>query len=1259
MDKQITNDIVFLLEIKSKEDFARVSNFISKVCAHEELSVKETSGILYKRGHRQDELIGTSRWYQNILNRYGNFLEHKEIEKANQVDFRSIQRPEGIKDINDKFKVIYFVIIDQKNLYEIAQYQELLLIMAGYPNACIYTLIRGNDDFYYKLSQYIALVVYKLGLWNRIMVERGENITRLQMRNIRQSTKFLPLILVDRENVERLKDKCINQLGKQMFSDLFSGKIKKYGDIKDKITWNELGGIVMLFLENAKKLKEIDRDGFIKIISGLDVLALAFLTYSMKNFSEDIDIQQLRAYAEIQQQYANACHQLLENILFHSKAGWGILSIRIHETEKKTGLVRYLSDNYGMENAGNDYFEVCISDFAGEHQNQNIAECFWTNLEELYQHMFLGIRPINLFKSALGEEDSYAEAWRNYYRRPEYFGKHFGLRIFQRITSESKGMFVAESHKSHVSKGGEIYCYRMPESKREYVLPGTTYGILLPLKKSGLPAVEKDITQEYGDWLGRNPFKLLKMRSCQYPVGIEGGKYDSQQEKNEYIRCIADKLSAYMQERQEEILTIDGLMLKDSEAELWAKGLILASYEMKRRPHFVLYGCTENFISSFKNAMYEMYLMFMGDAFADKNFQIVLISLQGEQTVFLPGNIALTNALNQYISRIKGIRHTIMFENARMEEDMDMVLDNFIPFDVLVGRGEGTFFEEYVLKVLRQNIQEEKFGCQINQTHMRLGSTIHIDKFYEAELMFGSKYFVSRFAFLMLKDMYEDIREKKKLILYGYASYSETLLVTLRNAILALDKEKEVDYILLEREEERRGMQHADRIRYGQNFESEECRKAYTQERDYIVIVPINSTMKTHERLINLLLEENKNIKHKQILRNYALILVGPEKSDYWERAEGRQLKCRYNVKPQPRYFVSVPTEYQESLTCAMCFPEDPIQEYPLIEVNAASTIPNQAFGIVEGKTLDEERLDKKIKEIIKREEDKLQVLKKCMLYGHLERNESHYLYYVKTEELAYHAEKDILASLKEWKKNMPIDWNEYHIIVVPLHYSNCRFVEMVNGEVFQGMAYIIRIDFNKDFRSNAYAKYSNIRQYLQQLVEMNRNVTVKFHYVDDNIVTGRTFFRAKSLVETIVSQYSKEYPRVKIIIFDRVFTLIDRNSSETRMQYLKNDVGLQKVNQYFYTFLRIEISSLRNYGDSCVICNLHREAERLHHSAATGIVSDYWESCNQKFGLITLEDAAKRKEEREKEGKEDKYQERAYRRLICSHIIKTVFAEM
>lgn len=1235
--------------------FAKASNFIYKVTKHELLNNEETKGILYKQGEDTDAQIGTSEWHRQLENKYYDFCISKSLQS--RTDFKHINSPEGIRNINHPYRVIYYLRMQESDFVDVSQYRDLVLLIEGYKGAEIHGHIIGGKKLYFQLSQYLAWIALSFELRNYIYYEDKNDESgkpkRLQSKGILKSTSFLPLLYVNEENVQRMRDNCVHQLGQAVFLKIICEQCE-YKNIEADIKWTELGGIVMRFLKCKDIFAQINADDLKHILSQLDVLALALVVYSIKEDNRQWSAGEFNAYVKQQQQYANACHQLMENILFHSVAKWGLFSARV----KKENL------------------EIAICDFSADRLNKNMAEEFVDKLDVEWKDSFAGLQPENLFRSALGVGDEYIRVWQEYYSHPECFGKHFGLRIFQGITRSCKGAFWAESHSSHILKSGEQYLYGdgIIKSASNYVMPGTTYTILFPLRQDR-DAYGKEATQEYGNehgnWLCNRPEKLLKLRNREYEIECLNKVATNETEKNNIIRSRAEHIRTFMEMSDKtDIISVCADEFDGKDAELWAKSILIAQCCNEIRPHFVIWNCSEIFATGFCEVIRGLCSGGAENVFCNDRFQIALISLTGIQTIFLPGDMNLSDRLNRFNNRMRGIKSSIRFMDHEDEYDDGEISKNFIPFDVIVRSNGKSLFEEHVRQILEQDIQSEQYGCKINSTHMRLGSTIHINKFYEAEILFGNIYFISRFAFLMLQDIYESLLKShnKKITLYGYASYSETLLVMFRKAILALGKEHgiefDVDFIFLEREEERRERGHIDRIRYGRTFgqngetgDKEYGRESYMEQRQYIVIIPINSTLKTHQRLIGLLKEETPQITDDHILRNYALILIGPDKCKYWEKSDNNVLLCTYHIKPDPRYFIQVNTDYQEPLTCEMCFPKHAIWEKPLIEVNAASTIPDQAFGIVTYRQLQQVKM-REITSFIEREEEKLSAVKGCLVYKHLTRNDSHFLFYVKTEELVVLEEKRIIKSLQEWAGNVKIKDTEYHIIVAPMHYSNCQFVEMVNEQIFSGMASVLRIDFNKDFRNNAYAKYSNIRQYLRQLSEMEKEIQVKFHYVDDSIITGRTFFRAKSLVESITNLYREDFPNVQVAIFDCIFTLLDRNSTETRMQYLGSTTKIDDAEKYFYCFLNIKVSCLRNYGDSCTICNLHKEADHLYCNSSTGMMSDYWSAAHKKFRLLTLEDIGM-KDDQSISSENEKIKERAYHRLFCTHMIKVVLDEI
>ena len=164
-------------------------------------------------------------------------------------------------------------------------------------------------------------------------------------------------------------------------------------------------------------------------------------------------------------------------------------------------------------------------------------------------------------------------------------------------------------------------------------------------------------------------------------------------------------------------------------------------------------------------------------------------------------------------------------------------------------------------------------------------------------------------------------------------------------------------------------------------------------------------------------------------------------------------------ISPIPEFFVEVTLDYMEPLECNMCFPTHIIDEQPLIEVNAASTIPNQAIGLI-GRELEECKINW---QELHREEQRLEGLKDILLYRHLERNENHFLFYFQTERLIVQNPEEVCDWLKEIKEKVEVNPNDYVILFCPAHFSNAGFIEYVNNYVFGSAAVIVRMGTDKE----------------------------------------------------------------------------------------------------------------------------------------------------------------------------------------------------
>lgn len=1224
------NTIVFKISVDTAESCGKLANFIYKRENHLDMDHEEIDIVIYK-------------YYMKET--YSDRISDKWIRKIyNDAKFINIRQPENIKKVTSVFDVVYCVVIDPT--MDIVDISNIFLIKHFYSKLNILLLFeKCSDDNYFRTSQFLTSVNEKYPhFYEDCFFDCRGHIQRAQKNDVQFSRKFVPLQIIDKKNLQRLSQKVNDILEYDQIVNIISGG-KGIDDVKEEFII-----VAAKLLRGCTRIPSTDQiETVVSLVENLDVLSFLMLccTISSKDQKSSFEKTILQKYIYEIQQYAGAVRQLAENVVYHSKMSYGTLTIRIHAADSD-----YMKNQYGIEEKGKEsYLEIAVSDFCGDELRENIAQNFVRNIkDEKMKEKFKDLCPASFFVHEKGI--SVENAWNTFYEEPENIGKHFGLKIFQNIVTTFEGHFGAESHTDYINRRGDCY-YSYNGNEKRYCMPGTQYRIAVPLMRFRNVIAKQDTSLDSGLGIGQSICHILNYTTKQKSIVWKRDVSETQEEKNRQIQELSKKFKDLASEENNcDILYLP--MDNVVNGEIFAKALVIALYSIKRKLTIVLYQCTENQ----KHDIYNTLKVFFCNTaiesmFENRKNQIVLYSTDYSETVIDLESARHTDNINAYISYMKCINMDQYYLRKGNEElDIEEGSKGYIPCDILqeveIDNKCQTLFEHYTESILKKNIQEKEFGCKLEHTHMRLGSTIHIGDFYEAEILFGNKLFVSRFAVLLVKDMRSLLDNVSKVTLYGYGTYSETVLVQMVEMIQSYYNNRiDVDYIILEREEERRGFLHKDRIRYNQMFESKQERVEYFKNRKIVTVVLINSTLKTHIRLIKLFQDENDmQAVENWLLKNYAVLLVGSE-NRYWKLSKGKTVELSIEeIKPDPRYFIQLPVEYQEPRECEFCFPGNPIAEIPLIEVNAASTIPNQAFGI---RDLKKKKPGKIKYDDIKKTENKLKCLKGQFIYNHVQRNENHFLYYFKTEDIWIREKENIRSSLEEWKDSRKEDRkNQYHIIVSPMHYSNAGFIELVNDTVFNGNAILLRIDFDKEYRCNAYTKFSYLRNYIRQLREMNIQGLICVHYVDDVIISGRTFHRAKSLVETVLKEEGIFEEKVNIDIFDKVFVLIDRNSPDSRKQYVK-DV------EDFYSFIDVNISSLRNYGDSCVFCNLEKESLLLYDTAATELMAKYWERTSEKFRLYGLEEY---NDEHNKEQRKRADIDRAFRRLFCTHMAQCLLKE-
>lgn len=618
------------------------------------------------------------------------------------------------------------------------------------------------------------------------------------------------------------------------------------------------------------------------------------------------------------------------------------------------------------------------------------------------------------------------------------------------------------------------------------------------------------------------------------------------------------------------------------------------------------------------------------------------------------------------------------------------------PFDVILSDpSEETLsiFDKRILQLANRPIDDFPSGCKLDGIHMRLGSKVHIHAFYELAFLFYRTAIANRVAFQILKNLITRPSENPidlkhdDLIFYGYASYSKALLTSIQEIVRAyrsrplrsgLEAENDLEKKAQIQQELDDVPSHLALASYQHNLQTEfqaddtelyfdffdsilgenigGNRVRFNRSVKIIQIVPISSTLTTFDKMERKFFALAESQHKIETIARYTVFWVTDANATSWDKPRPNT-EARYwtkvtlsersiRINPQATciqgdifYFMRAPVEWEDPLSCQLCYPADVIGEVPLVETDQTSTVPTQQVRTMRGTV-------QFIKEEDHLENDtRLLALKSCVSYGHFRRENNHFQFYLETQSYF----NKVSRSLPEWLtklrdkdskiKNPPNP--VLNIIFSPEHTTNVGFAQYVNNYYFLGSAEIVCINEDKEFRSNFKCEHMALIHTIDDLLKgtsASEDLPVQFYFVDDTIISGDTFHKANSFLRSLIpTRYQYLFPPNMI---RKCFLLVDRLSRESKQAYVRN------VEQDFHSYLHIDLSNMRTQGDSCVVCKLKNNAETLLKRSATQNISKHWHKKAIRYSVHRYNKHADTSS-----GSDD----RAFRKLVLSHITQNV----
>lgn len=727
----------------------------------------------------------------------------KNIDKLSSKNILTYQDVDISLKTKKLYNGYYFRVVndDEADCVNLSFYE----LLADNLDNCYLGIIPIDNGDIYRISSFYSVLNYKHTIdfynkrffINQVREKDGNNriIQRFNLRGINTARTYFPLL---KANLETYK--ALNRSTKHFF--VKNDNLKKGPRNYTEKCVEEF--CVKLYNELSQSLKETIAELKEKI-ENTSYLALAyllsFLYYTDKDKISKSNLISIFVDAE---DFAEGTLQLIENAYIHASNGY--FCYRIHKKETKG---KYFYEYYhGQPNANHDkcseYLEILISDYNIENDIPSKFRANLYNNPNISQELKSRFDDIEL-KDFFDYYGNKHNAWNDYYRIPENIALHYGLLSFEQIVNRTNGYLSLVSTAEHFSNEKNVY-FKSQDSISKKIncnnrahIPGTQYRILFPIKY-----VDKNMpTGLNANLLLRNnaisKIKIINIKAIDIlNKVINTLQKNNNNQKNEYIKLYVEEMLYDIENKYQIIphtnyehivLCIDcEKIFQSNEAEVLTKSILwMLNKEDFKINKIGLINTSHTLFSVFIRVFGILYYK-VEHCQNMQNKEVFLCDKDCQTEIeFLGEDISNAISVSHFLSNSKGeypIELTILEQIAtkcEINTHKNYERLEVFPFDVVLPKENNTLFERKVYLDLNRNIQEYPFGCKLNNVHMQVGSKIHItDAFFEATLLFEISNYVTRFAYILAKKIYNKLIKQSKInntVLVGYETYSEMLIV--------------------------------------------------------------------------------------------------------------------------------------------------------------------------------------------------------------------------------------------------------------------------------------------------------------------------------------------------------------------------------------------------------------------------------------------------------------------------------------------------
>lgn len=1009
-----------------------------------------------------------------------------------------------------------------------------------------------------------------------------------------RSRRFLPLMLITESN----------------YYSIFGSDTDETNDIREFSYLKESVEKIKGLPELTKLIGRSSMDSWSQTESLFGQWLLAGFLYShSKNEIKEFTTERLAGIQKTMHLYENSVFELVQNIMFHGgKRG---LFYCVFD-KKKNMNSNYASKILNFSNYSEEtrFLRIGIFDF----HDKGIVDTYINNIDNRKGVEGLGIKDFfdvgSIATAGLTSLDL-------------RYAARLGIKTFVKTIINQGGYFRVESNVTEAGNKRKqflqtyVSCNETRLSSEEYVdfADGTHYEIILPI----VPQVSEPIKSI--------PIQRISMLnrwylSQQQRFPLERQTIESFQFPGKELENI--KRSRTKGEQKERILALSKQMAKQYNS-FGHGGVALDMNGMQYDPSLVfkIIACLQLHAGQGYD---RIYLVNVDDSFVDDFYALLtpIIEYGNGVNVWSRSSAIILVSLNLHVKIIWGkkkeellnINNEIQrfycnYFFAPSKKEVEHISDEclnenlkkiskdlILPYDVIITTKRGkTLFEEFLIRLLKHKVISPDPGCLVNHKNTYIGSKIIVKDFYEADMLFQNNFFIERFAYLICPNIRTALdkkrangkEKKKKLILIGYQHYSEYLLKSVRRLL----EEETINIVLANENRDVSGTEcYFDFTVDSSNSGTKDGLLSNSDEYQFVVIVPIGSTLSTNDKVIALFKQwyEHEQQKHhhsgdeymhlsdSQFVYNHCVIIVRDsqdsetttlEQEQKW-KADGlsitnRIIETHYNCAPCVHYNIlvasSIPgnNNWARRLNREISFPCDWWDESYVNYTENASINSQNLMGFPKADICDEQSHTEELKRIYE--------FRDVICKGHIDVLGSHHRYYIDTESFAKQNNnglKNWLVQLCEQGDNKTVfNSDKLNVIITPNADRESDYVRLVNDILFDGSAMIVFLDV-RNWRNNIVYKLS----YLRDISPGH----VRYHYVDHALLTGSSYYMAKSYLFSILGY--------KNVDFTSIITIVNR------LSFAKAKEVKQDVNGHFYAYANLLYPS-NDSIQGCDLCKL------------------------------------------------------------------------